>query len=498
MLTSVTTLLLGLAAFIVWEYFDIRDQMVSNLLTHASIIADNSKAAVAFDDAKGAKNILNALRASSSVVHAHIMKADGNSFASYNLDPNDESVHILDLQGKSYVFTENALNLRQDIILDGEKIGTIYLQAGLNELRAGITRTVLIGLIIAGIVIFVTYILSSKLQKIISGPILKLAGTAKDVSENKDYSTRAIKHTNDEVGQLIDAFNEMLEEIKQRDTELREINEKLEVRVKERTADLVIANQQLEELNVELKSNISKLTAANRDLTDFAHVAAHDLKAPLRAIGSLAGIISEDYSEYLDEQGKRYLDLLVKRTERMSELINAILRYSEVGRVFSEKEKVDLNRVVAEIIDGLGVPPHIEIIIENQLPVIVAEKARIMQVFQNLINNAIKYMDKPKGIIKIGCKKNEDFWEFYVADNGPGIQKKYFDKIFTIFQSLKRRDELESPGIGLSIVKKIVQLYNGNVWLDSVVDKGSTFYFSWPIVSLENTDYEKLKTYSAC
>ena len=497
MLTSVIALLLGLMAFIVWEYFDIKNQMVSNLLTHASIVADNSRAAVAFDDEKGAQNILNALRASPSIIHAHIVKADGNSFACYNHDPNDESIHILDLRGKNFVFTGNALNLRQDIVLDGEKIGTIYLQAGLDELHSGIMRTAYIGLMIAAIVICVTYLLSSKLQKIISGPILKLAGIAKDISENKDYSARAIKHTNDEVGQLIDAFNEMLYEIKQRDTELREINGKLEIRVKERTADLVIVNQQLEELNVELKSTISKLTAANRDLSDFAHVAAHDLKAPLRAIGSLAGIISEDYGEYLDEQGKKYLELLVKRTERMSELINAILRYSEVGRVFSEKEQVDLNRTVAEITDSLGVPPHIEIIIENQLPVVVAEKARIMQVFQNLISNAIKYMDKPKGIIRIGSKKKEDFWEFYVADNGPGIQKKYYDKIFTIFQSLKRRDELESQGIGLSIVKKIVNLYNGNVWLDSIVGSGSTFYFTWPILNLETEHYEKLKTYSA-
>jgi signal transduction histidine kinase len=498
MLTSVVALMLGLMAFVVWEYFDIKTQMVANLFTHASIVADNSRAAVAFDDAKGAQNILNALRASPSITHAHIVKADGNSFASYNLDPNDQSVHILDLRGNNYAFSGNALNLKQDIIQDGEKIGTIYLQAGLGELHSGIMKIAYIGLMIAVIVIFVTYLLSSRLQKIISGPILRLAITAKDVSENKDYSTRAIKHSNDEVGLLIEAFNEMLFEIQQRDTELREINEKLEIRVKERTADLVIANQQLEELNTELKSTISKLTTANRELSDFAHVAAHDLKAPLRAIGSLAGIMHEDYNEQLDEQGKKYLELLVRRTERMSELINAILRYSEVGKVFGEKEKVDLNKTISEVIGSLAVPENIEIIVETQLPVIVVEKSRIAQVFQNLINNSVKYMDKPNGIIKIGCVENGEEWKFYVADNGPGIEEKYFDKIFTIFQTLKRRDELESSGIGLSMVKKIIEIHGGKVWVESKITDGSTFYFTWPKNNLEINQNEKLKTDYAC
>ena len=494
MLTSVTALLLGLAAFIAWQYFDIQNKMVSNLLTHASIIADNSRAAVAFDDAKSANGILNALRASPSVIHAHIVKADGSSLANYNKDPNDQSIHIINLRDENFAFADNVLNLKQDIILDGEKIGTIYIQAGLDDVRAGVTRTASIGLMIAAIVICVTLLLSSRLQKIISGPVLQLASVAKNISEKRDYSARAVKRTNDEVGQLIEAFNEMLYEIQKRDNELRDINGKLEVRVKQRTADLVIANQQLESLNKELKATIHKLTAANKDLSDFAHVAAHDLKSPLRAIGSLAGILSEDYSDSLDEQGKDYLQLLVKRTERMSDLINAILRYSEIGRIESDKEYVDLSRHLPEIIENLSVPAHIQILIEDKLPVVVVEKAKITQVFNNLISNSIKYMDKSSGLVKIGCSKNDNFWTFYVADNGPGIQQKYFDKIFTIFQSLKRRDEIESPGIGLSVVKKIVEINGGKAWVESDFGQGAAFYFTWPVINLENINYEKLET----
>jgi signal transduction histidine kinase len=494
MLTSVTSLLLGLAAFIVWEYFDFQHNMVSNLLTHASIVADNSRAAVAFSDEKSAKEILNALRASPSIIHAQIVKSDGTSLAFYNKNPADNSIHILDLRDKDIVFAPNGISLKRDITLDREKIGTLFLQATYDDVKAGVTRTASIGLLIAAAVFCVTLLLSSRLQKIISGPLLKLASVAKVVSEHKDYSIRAVKRSNDEVGHLIDAFNEMLYEIQKRDNDLRNINGKLELHVKQRTTDLVIANRQLEDLNTELKATVSKLTAANKDLSDFAHIAAHDLKAPLRAIGSLAGIVYEDYNETLDEQGKDYLQMLVKRTERMSDLINAILKYSEIGRTETDKEQVDLSIQLPEILETLSIPANIKVTFEDKLPVITVEKTKIIQVFSNLIGNSVKYMDKQDGFIKIGCSKNEKFWTFYVADNGPGIQEKYFDKIFTIFQSLKRRDEIDSPGIGLSVVKKIVELNGGKVWVESDFGRGATFYFIWPVLNLEKKNYEKLET----
>ena len=494
MLTNATAILLGLAAYISWDYLGMQKKMVSNLLTHASIVAYNSRAAIAFDDTESATGILDALRASPSIIHAHIVRVDGSNFANYNKDPNDQSIYILDLKNKNYAFDGKALNLKQDIVLEDEKIGTIYLQAGLEESHKQITRTASIGFIIAAIVMCFTLLISSRLQKIISGPILKISRVVKNVSEKKDYSVRIVKKTNDEIGELIEAFNEMLYEIQKRDNDLRGINENLEIRVKERTTDLVLANQQQENLNKELKATINKLTAANKDLSDFAHVAAHDLKAPLRAVGSLAGIIYEDYSDSLDEEGQKYLHLLVKRTERMSDLINAILKYSEIGRTETGAEQVDLNKQVPEIIDNLSVPEKIKITIENPLPVVAAEKAKLIHVFNNLISNAVKYMDKPEGLIKIGCSRGNGFWTFYVADNGPGIQKKYFDKIFTIFQSLKRRDEIERPGIGLSIVKKIVELNGGKVWIESDYGNGTTFFFTWPDINLEKTNYEKLES----
>ena len=202
------------------------------------------------------------------------------------------------------------------------------------------------------------------------------------------------------------------------------------------------------------------------------------MKSPLRAIGNLAGIISNDHADKLDQQGKNYLDMLVQRTERMSMLISSILQYCNLGRITGTKEYVNTDEVVRQAIAKVAPPENIKVSVEGRLPVLIADEEQILQVFENLIGNAVKFMDKPAGIIKIGCDEDDDFWKFSVADNGPGIDVKYHEKIFKIFQTLTRRDELEAAGMGLSLVRRIVELYNGKVWVESEVGQGSTFFFT--------------------
>lgn len=148
--------------------------------------------------------------------------------------------------------------------------------------------------------------------------------------------------------------------------------------------------------------------------------------------------------------------------------------------LFTSLKKINLKEVVTEVIGNLAPPKNIRVEITNRLPTILADKVRISQVFQNLISNSIKYMDKSKGYIKIGCKDEKSFWKFSVADNGPGIGKKYYEKVFKIFQTLGVRDDKESTGVGLSVVKKIIELYGGKIWLESKVGKGTTFFFTIP------------------
>jgi len=223
---------------------------------------------------------------------------------------------------------------------------------------------------------------------------------------------------------------------------------------------------------------VRELASVNRELNDFATIVSHDLKAPLRAIGSLAHWLVTDYSDKFDDRGKEQARLLISRVRRLDSLIGCIFQYSRAGCAHEERTEVNLNSLVSNAIDMLSPPENIKIIVEDELPTIACQKARIEQVFQNLLSNAIKFMDKPKGEIRIGCVAEGEFWKFSVADNGPGIEEKYFEKVFKLFETLTPRDSSESTGFGLALVKKIVEMYGGRVWVESKVGQGSVFYFT--------------------
>lgn len=225
---------------------------------------------------------------------------------------------------------------------------------------------------------------------------------------------------------------------------------------------------------------VHELQSANEELKNFAYVVSHDLKAPLRAIGSLAEWIATDYADKFEDEGREHLRLLVGRVRRMDALIDGILQYSRVGRAHEGRAEVDLDALVHEVIDSLAPPAHIRIEIDAPLPTVHADHTRMQQVLQNLISNAIKYIDKPQGEIHIGCMAEGKTWKFYVRDNGPGIEQRHFERIFQLFQTLTPRDRAESTGVGLALVKKIIELHDGHVWLESKLGEGSTFFFTLP------------------
>lgn len=235
----------------------------------------------------------------------------------------------------------------------------------------------------------------------------------------------------------------------------------------------------------------------NQELNDFASIISHDLKAPLRGIKTLANWISSDYADKLDGNGREQLKLLSSRVDWMYQLIEGVLEYSRVGRIKEEKVRVNLNELILRVIDMVAPPENIAITVENELPTVECEHTRITQVFQNLLSNAIKYMDKPKGQVKIGCAEEDGFWKFSITDNGPGINEKNFEKIFQIFQTLSSRDEFESTGVGLTIIKKIVELYGGKIWVESKIGEGSTFFFTLPKQEMGIED-AKLEANIAC
>jgi len=238
-----------------------------------------------------------------------------------------------------------------------------------------------------------------------------------------------------------------------------------------------------------LAAATARLQEVNQELNDFAYVVSHDLKAPLRAVTQLAGWIAADYADALDEEGQEMMGLLIGRAKRMHNLIQGILEYSRIGRVKEREKEVDLNWLVQDTIEMLAPPENIQMTIKSALPTVMGEQTRLEQVFANLLGNAIKFMDKPVGYVIIDCADEGTHWLFSVADNGPGIEEKYYDKVFQMFQTLAPRDELESTGVGLALVKKIVESSGGSIWVESEVGKGSTFYFTFPKEGGKNEEY---------
>ncbi len=229
-----------------------------------------------------------------------------------------------------------------------------------------------------------------------------------------------------------------------------------------------------------------QLETLRQEFKDFVYIISHDLKAPLRAISALTDWIATDYADEFDDEGKEQLKLLTARVKRMQNLMDGVLQYSRIGRVEEQPVSIDLNQLLPQIIETLAPPANIHITVENRLPVIVSQPTRIQQVFQNLLSNAVRFLNKPEGFIKVACAEENGFWKFSVSDNGPGIEQQHFERIFKIFQTLQAKDQLETTGVGLTIAKKIVEVFGGKIWPTSELGKGSTFFFTLPKSTPDN------------
>lgn len=492
MLTTAGALALAGVILILVDLQSFKREMKDDLATLAEIVALNSTASLAFDDPGAAEETLAALAAKRPVIAAAIYQGTGELLATYRREGGRE-IRFPQRPGETgEEFGDGFLEVFRPIELDGARIGTVYLRSDLSEL---VRRLRLQALTVGGVFLLAALgglLFSSALQKVISRPILRLAGTAREVSEHKDYSIRAVKQTSDELGQLVDAFNEMLGQIQRRDSDLLEAKAGLELRVEDRTVALRQELGERQRAERELEERNAELHRSNQELDDFAYIASHDLKEPLRGIHNFAVFLLEDYGDKLDEEGRSKLETLTRLSRRMETLIDSLLQYSRLGRVDLAIDDVDLNEVVAEVLDSIGIglrESRVEVRIPRPLPVVRCDGVRVRELYYNLIVNSMKYNDKPERWIELG-------WEdgaagaadtagtrhppaFYVRDNGIGIQPKHHDAIFRIFKRLHGRDKFGGgTGAGLTIVKKIVERHNGRIWVDSVVGEGTTIHFT--------------------
>jgi len=233
----------------------------------------------------------------------------------------------------------------------------------------------------------------------------------------------------------------------------------------------------------ELREKNLQLERSNRDLEDFAYIASHDLKTPLMGIKAAAAWIEEDLKDSLPGDARKILGLMSSRVSRMHTLLDDLLAYSRVGRIDAAVAETNVATMLGSILATLIPPPHIRVRIEGEFPVIMTATAQLEQVLRNLMDNAIKHHDKANGEVVLVCKRVGDRMDFLVRDDGPGIPPRFHEKIFELFQTLKRRDEIEGTGIGLAIVKKLVERQGGQITVRSRGDgTGTEFHFQWPIV----------------
>jgi len=249
-------------------------------------------------------------------------------------------------------------------------------------------------------------------------------------------------------------------------------------------------SEQIEKSEVDRENIIEDLQRSNEDLQQFAYVASHDLQEPLRAIISFSQLLEEEYYGKIEKDGRDYLDFITDGAKKMNTLIKDLLRYSRIATYAKPLEWNDLSDILNDALFNLSesIKESGAIITHDDLPTLKVDKTQFIQLFQNFINNAIKFRREVPPEIHIGAKKISIGWLFSIRDNGIGIESQYFDRLYNIFYRLHTKEEYPGTGIGLPICKKIVQRYGGQVWVESELGKGSTFYFT---ISLQNVNSTK-------
>jgi signal transduction histidine kinase len=303
------------------------------------------------------------------------------------------------------------------------------------------------------------------LDRLVSQPVVELAEQVRAVADG-DYEKRITSRGSPELAALADDVDGMRRQIA---AELREVRD---------------ARAQVEWINEQLKIQADELTRSNRDLEQFAYVASHDLQEPLRKVASFCQLLQRRYAGQLDERADQYIAFAVDGAQRMQRLINDLLAFSRIGRLTTGFTDVDLNRVLDDVTSQLEARNEDDgEIVWSGLPTVEGEEPLLTTLFVNLIGNSLKFRrpDVPP-VIRITAERDGKEWRITVRDNGIGIEAEFADKVFVIFQRLHARDAYEGTGIGLAIVKKIVEYHGGRIWLDLDVDEGTSINFTLPAV----------------
>jgi signal transduction histidine kinase len=442
MLTATVTLVLACVALIAWDWIGYRRALGRDLASMAEIVASNSTAALAFGDQASAEETLAALRARPGIVGACLYDRDGAVFARYARDRDQASFQPPLLQEPGTRFALRHVEVFQPVLARGETVGTAYLRNDLSDLYARLARYAGIAGVVALAAAAVALAVSTRLQRVISQPILDLARVARVVSADEDYTVRGTKRGGDEIGQLIDGFNTMLARIQVRDDALQR---------------------------------------ANQELESFGYSVSHDLRVPVRAVNGLCQVLEEEHGARLDPEGRRLLGLMRDSARQMGQLIDDLLDFSRLGGREMHAEGIDMTALATEVVDellALEANHDVEVIVAPLAPA-RGDPALLRQVFVNLVSNALKFTRRRSHRrIEIGSSTDAGATTWFVRDNGVGFDMKYAHKLFQVFQRLHPSRDFEGTGVGLAIVRRIVERHGGRIWAEASPEGGAVFSFT--------------------
>ena len=485
MMTSVSSILLTCLAFVFYEVTSFRAQVESELASVAQVIGANTTAALSFDDARAANETLSALRAEPRVIAARLFNHDGKPFAEYR--PENGRARLPESLDEAEQLASGFKVLRR-ILLHDDLIGYIYIEADAGEIQRRIIRYVAIAIavLIAGSTL--AFALSAFLQGVISRPLLALANTAEDVAVHRDYSLRAVKESNDETGQVIDRFNEMLSQIQARDLALREAHRVLETRVDERTMALKSKIEEQRRTEEALVVARDAAEAASRAKSAFLATMSHELRTPLNAIIGYSEMLQEEAADKGETDSTADLVKITTAGRHLLALINDILDLSkiEAGRMEMTFEPLELPRLLRDV--AASVRPLVEknkntlsLDIDADLPSIMGDAMRVRQVLLNLVSNATKFTER--GSIHVRAHREAGWVLIDVRDTGIGMTPDEMTRLFHEFTQADASTTRKygGSGLGLAISQRLCRMMGGQITVQSTKGQGSVFTVALPL-----------------
>jgi signal transduction histidine kinase len=496
--TISVALLLASGAFLAYELVTFRRGMVSSLATHADVIATNAESALLFDDDAAAIQTLAALRAAPHIVSVHLLRENGKPFAAYvragalapPASPPEPDTHR---------FGRGSLTLSRRVESGGVVIGTVVVQADLQEMATRFKRYSGIVVAVLFFSLLVGLLLSARLQRRITRPILEMASAARTVSDERDYSVRVDARMEDELGTLAGTFNEMLVQIETRDQELTLARDQLEARVAERTKDLEQESaermrlaDELRERNRELSTQNMLVLEATRMKSEFLANMSHELRTPLNAIIGFTELLYDGRVAPDSPHHRDFLGEVLTASRHLLRLINEVLDLArvEAGKMDFSPETFDVRDLAEEVRDTLRTLAalkklRVAIEIAPGLGAVHVDRARLKQVFYNYLSNAIKFTDDDGDIVIRVKPEGPDEFRVEVEDTGIGIREQDIGGLFARFHQLDATTgkRYGGTGLGLALTGRILEAQGGRHGVRSALGQGSTFFAILPRVA---------------